>query len=115
MRDILHKMSINHEVSMLDWETVFSVISNIINSMPLAIKERRVRNGKELIDYLSPNTLLMGRNNWREPSGRFKITSNVGKIMEMNKQILEDFYRLLYENWNTLIPRTRSLGSAWTS
>ena len=110
MRDILQKMSINHRVSVLDWETVFCIISNTINSMPLAIRERSVRNGKELIDFLSPNTLLLGRNNWREPSGRFRITSDVGKIMEMNGEIMEDFYRLLFEQWNNLIPRTRVRG-----
>ena len=110
MRDILQKMSINHRVSVLDWETVFCIISNTINSMPLAIRERSVRNGKEIIDFLSPNTLLLGRNNWREPSGRFKITSDVGKIIEMNAEIMEDFYRLLFEQWNNLIPRTRVRG-----
>ena len=54
--------------------------------------------------------MLLGRNNWREPSGRFRITSDVGKIMEMNGAIMEDFYRLLFEQWNNLIPRTRVRG-----
>ena len=64
----------NEKLSILQWETVCSMISNSINNLPIAIGS--------VIDVentylLTPNRLLLGRNNDRSPSGNFIISSNL--------------------------------------
>ena len=62
----------NERLSILDWETLASCISNQINNMPLALGSSK--SNLEALDILTPNRLKMGRNNERSPEGLFTIT-----------------------------------------
>ena len=109
LREILDRLAPGKKASALDWETVFCEISNVINSLPLAMM-RRLKSQDEVADFVTPNTLLLGRNNNREPAGTFQFSSNVGRIIEVNRDIIEDFYQILFSLWQFLIPRAKVSG-----
>ena len=66
VRSSLKKNMHQHRLSIIQWETVSSFISNSIN-MPLAIKN--VKAEVEMADLITPNGLLLGRNNERSSTG----------------------------------------------
>ena len=109
LREILDRLSSGKKASALDWETVFCRVSNVVNSLPLAIA-RRLKAQDEVADFITPNTLLLGRNNNREPAGSFEFSSSPGRIVEVNKNIIEDFYKILFTLWQFLIPRAKVSG-----
>ena len=80
-------------LSVLQWETICSVISNTINDMPLALGN--LVSNFETMDLLTPNRLKLGRNNERSPVGSVTISNNYDKILNNNKNI----YNSWFENW----------------
>ena len=85
----------NHRLSLLQWETIASEIANTINDMPLALKG--IHNF-EIADVLTPNRLLLGRNNDRSPIFPVKITSNPEKFMKQEEKIINAWF----ETWLTV-------------
>ena len=49
--------------SFLDWETTFAFISNFLNNQPMARLSRNRSLTTDLNDIITPNRLLLGRNN----------------------------------------------------
>ena len=89
----LEKTVSNERLSILQWETVMSEIANSINDLPLALGNKVA--DFEMMDLITPNRLRLGRNNDRSPVGSLTITSNLGKILEMNERIFNTWF----ENW----------------
>ncbi|XP_066931129.1 uncharacterized protein [Clytia hemisphaerica] len=85
----IDKTAGNQRLSILHWETLASTISNSINNLPLA-----VGNFKEfeMSDLITPNRLLLGRNNDRSPSEPLTVTNDTDKILRTNKKIFDSWF-----------------------
>ena len=53
--------------SILDWETTFLFISNFLNNLPVARLVKKDSMTSDVNEILTPNRLLLGRNNDRTP------------------------------------------------
>ena len=69
----------NLRLPIIQWKTISSAIANSINNFPLAIGN--IKGEFEMADLISPNQLLLGRNNY-------------DKLMKVNKQIFESWFEL---------------------
>ena len=93
VRKSLEKDIQNERLSVLQWETLVSTISNRINDLPLGLGN--ITSDFESMDLLTPNRLRLGRNNSRSPIGNFTITNNPRKIIQENQRIFEAWF----ESW----------------
>ena len=48
------------------------------------------------MDLITPNRLVMGRNNERSPEGSLKVSNDYGKMIKPNNNI----YQYWFENWS---------------
>lgn len=78
VRQSLEKSVQNQRLSILHWETLASSISNPINNLPLAI--RNSKGDFEVLDLITPNRLLLGRNNDRCPTQVLKVVNDYDKM-----------------------------------
>ena len=87
--------------SVLDWETSFACVSNYLNNLPVARINRERNLSYDVTDVISPNRLLLGRNNQRNPNFLFE-ENDVGYSDRVNKnsQINRSWFTLL----NRLVP-----------
>jgi len=83
----------NHRLSILQWETLSSIIANQINNLPLAIGN--ISGDFECMDLITPNRLLLGRNNQRSPDGFAVECDNPTKILKENEKV----YNAWFEVW----------------
>ena len=74
------------KLSVLEWETIGDQIANCINDTPLAM--RYVPRDVEQIDLLTPNRLMLGRNNDRSPAGPLCTNFNPDRLIEQNERIM---------------------------
>ena len=88
----LEKFINNQRLSILQWETMSAVIANTINNLPLAVGNV---TDCENMDLLTPNRLLLGRNNERGPSGEFVVSKNPTQMIKENTKI----YDAWFESW----------------
>ena len=82
----------NERLSILQWETICAVIANSINDLPIAIGNLI---DVENMDLITPNRLLLGRNNDRSPTGDSIISLNPTKLLDQNSRI----YDAWFESW----------------
>ena len=87
------KASDKQRLSVLQWETLADQVANSINNQPIAVGN--IVEEVENLDILTPNRLLLGRNNERSPTGDLKTTSDASKIIKANG----DIFRLWFESW----------------
>ena len=73
----------NQRLSLIQWETLGFQVANTINNLPIAAG--KVSQGIEQLDLITPNRLLLGRNNDRSPVGTLSVTVDVGKIISQNQ------------------------------
>ena len=78
-------------LSILQWETLVQQISNNINNMPIGLgnKVEMLEN----LDILSPNRLILGRNNNRSPTAPLEIVPDLRMIIENNNRIFEVWFK----------------------
>ena len=88
----LERTLMKSRLSIMQWETVSSQIANEINNLPLALGN--IVSDFETLDLLTPNRLLMGRNNDRSPSGSV-VVQNPHNIEISNRAIFNSWF----ENW----------------
>ena len=81
----------NHRLSLLQWETLGAQVANSLNNLPIGIGN--VARDLENLDLITPNRLLMGRNNSRCPSEKMIVSSDLGRILEQNDEIFEVWFR----------------------
>ena len=82
----------NDRLSTLQWETLVAVIANTINDLPIAVGNLV---DVENMDLLTPNRLLLGRNNDRSPSGQFISSQDASRILHQNEKV----YDAWFESW----------------
>ena len=78
-------------LSVLQWETLGDQVANTINNLPVAT--RYVTRNVENLDLLTPNRLLLARNNDRCPAGPVRVNENIGKILEQHIDLYEAWFR----------------------
>ena len=66
-------------------------MANSLNNLPIGIGN--VARDFENLDLITPNRLLMGRNNSRCPSEKMIVSSDLGRILEQNDEIFEVWFR----------------------
>ena len=76
----------------IQWETLGDEIANCVNDLPLALKH--VAGNIEQLDVLTPNRLLLGRNNDRSPFGPVRITNDPGKLIARNEEIMTSWFEV---------------------
>ena len=75
----------NQRLSLIQWETLGSQIANSINNLPLGLGNKVA--DLEDLDLLTPNRLLLGRNNSRSPTAPLVLSNDVRKIIQTNENI----------------------------
>ena len=93
IRESLDKSVSNERLGIMQWETIAAVTANSINDLPLALGD--VKSDLDNLDLITPNRLLLGRNNNRSPVGSMCVTNSHEKILETNNKIFEAWF----ENW----------------
>ena len=108
MRKMLDKLAINSSSSLtfLQWETVFSKVSSEMNDLPIA-KPSKSNHLDPLWDIITPNRLLLGRNNNRNLKGWFNLSkgSDSEALLRKNQEIMKAWYSIFHDHIHLLIPR----------
>ena len=90
VKDVMSKQLHKERLSPIQWETVRDQIANCVNDTPLAV--RSVPSDVEQIDLLTPNRLMLGRNNDRSPVVPLTVSSNLGKVIQQNERIVTAWF-----------------------
>ena len=77
----------------IQWETVEDQVANIINNLPFAT--RYVAQDVEHLDLLTPNRLLLARNNDRCYAVPVNVSENIDKKVQQHK----DLYVAWFSAW----------------
>ena len=85
VKESFSKCIYNNRLSIIEWETLGDQVANSINNLPIAIGN--IVQGLENIDILTPNRLMLARNNDRCPIGTLTVTENIGKIVKRNTDV----------------------------
>ena len=86
------KKNVNkNRLSVLQWETLGQQISNNINNVPIGLGKKAEM--LENVDILSPNKLILDRNNTRSPTAPLQISHDVRKIIESNNETFKAWFR----------------------
>ena len=85
----------NQRLSFVQWETLMTQISNSINNLPIGLRNR-VSN-LENLDLITPNRLILGRNNDRCANSPLVICPDHKKMIEKNA----DIFRAWFDAWIT--------------
>ena len=89
VKQAMSKKLDQERLSILQWETVGDQIANCINDTPLAT--RYIPLDVEQLDLLTPNRLMLGRNNDRSPAFPLCV-SNPDKLVEQNERIMTAWF-----------------------
>ena len=90
IRNSLEKNMHLQRLSIIQWETMASVVTNSINNMPIAVNN--ISSDVEMADLITPNRLLLGRNNERSPTGRLTVKNDHIKMIRDNEKIFESWF-----------------------
>ena len=94
--------------SILDWETTFSYVSNFINDLPMARMTNSRSLSSDISEILTPNRLLLGKNNQRSPNYIIEEQGVTHKErLSKNNKILEAFFILLNRMTPDLVDRPK--------
>ena len=97
----------NHRLSIIQWETLGLQIANSINNLPLGLGNKT--DQLENLDILTPNRLILGRNNDRCPTQPLELTADHRKIIESNV----DIFRAWFNTWLISYVPTLMKRSKW--
>ena len=81
----------NERLSVLQWETLMQKISNSVNNLPIGLKNKT--EDLENLDIITPNRLILGRNNERCPNAPLTICPDHKKLLESNANILKAWFK----------------------
>ena len=90
VKQVMEKELHKERLSVIQWETVGDQIANCVNDTPLAVKY--VPSDVEQMDLLTPNRLLIGRNNDRSPAAPVTLSSDPGKLIQQNERIVTAWF-----------------------
>ena len=88
----------------MQWDTLFSRISNTLDNLPIA---RGDTSNESALGYeiITPNRLKLGRNNSRSLEGSgidLEMSSNFTKILDRNRFIYQQWYQTFIDNVHLL-------------
>ena len=81
----------NERLSVLQWETLSSVIANTINNIPIGLGN--IISHYENIDLITPNQLRLGRNNDCSPAATMEVTGNPHRISKENRKVFNSWFK----------------------
>ena len=81
----------NHRLSVIQWETLGQQVVNSINNLPIALGNKT--ECLENLDLITPNRLLLGRNNNRSPTEPLILSQDVKKIISTNADIFKAWFK----------------------
>ena len=90
VKSSMSKHLANERLSVIQWETLGDQTANCVNDTPLAL--RHVSRDLDQMDLLTPNRLMLGRNNERSPSVPLYVTSDPEKIITRNAEIVNAWF-----------------------
>ena len=90
IRSSLEKELNNQRLSLVQWETLGQQIANSLNNLPLGLGNKSA--DLENLDILTPNRLLLGRNNNRAPTAPLILSRDVKKIVQKNNDIFTGWF-----------------------
>ena len=90
IRSSLDKELNNQRLSLVQWETLGQQIANSLNNLPLGLGNKSA--DLENLDILTPNRLLLGRNNNRAPTAPLILSRDVKKIVQKNNDIFTGWF-----------------------
>ena len=91
VKESFSKCIYNNRLSIIEWETLGDQVANSINNLPIAIGN--IVQGLENIDILTPNRLMLARNNDRCPIGTLTVTEDIGKIVKRNTDVYNTWFK----------------------
>ena len=97
----------NNRLSIIQWETLGDQVANSINNLPIALG--KVIKDLENIDLITPNQLLLARNNNRCPVGKLSVTEDVRNIIQRNNDVFSVWFRA----WLTSYVPTSMMQPKW--
>ena len=104
----------NKILSLNETFTVLAEVSNLVNERPIGIKPGE----KSAVDYLSPNSLLLGRSTDRIPAGPFEPGSAFTDSPEVTKTrflLVQAIVAQFWSTWTKLYFPTLLVRSKWHS
>ena len=93
VRSSIDKTLQKRRLSILQWETLAQQISNSINNLPIGLGSKV--DSLENLDLLTPNRLLLGRNNNRCPTAPLILSNDCREIIKSN----ENIFRAWFQSW----------------
>ena len=81
----------NERLSLIQWETLMHQISNSINNLPIGLKN--LTQDLENLDLITPNRLILGRNNDRSPNAPLTICNDHKRLIETNANIFRAWFK----------------------
>ena len=95
------------QMTILSYQTAFYFIANELNNVPLCLGSKYAN--LDNLDLITPNRLLLGRNNHRAPVGICEADVPTS-LMETNEHVAKAWWTLWQEEWmNKLIPQANKL------
>ena len=97
--------------SFIQWETIVSSVSSFINGLPVCSNSDDHGGTYGDLNLITPNLLLIGRNNARSPEGFVSFTTNPGKALKNIAETNQLIYDLLGQFIARFIPGKRFTNS----
>ena len=88
----LERALVKTKFSYVQWETFGQQVANSINNLPLGLGNKT--ESLETLDLLTPNRLLLGRNNSRSPSEPLELSGDCRQIVASNAKVFEAWFRV---------------------
>ena len=89
----LEKSLNNNRLSIIQWESLVQQVANTINNLPTGLGN--YTECLENMDLITPNRLLLGRNNDRGPTCPLELSHDVKKIIQTNS----DIFKIWFKSW----------------
>ena len=80
----------SERLSILEWETLAAQVANSVNDLPLALGN--IVGDFEQMDLLTPNRLMLGRNNNRSPTLPLSMSSDPSKFIKLSESIFQSWF-----------------------
>ena len=80
-----------HRLSVIQWETLGKQVANSINNLPIALGNKT--ECLENLDLITPNRLILGRNNNRSPTEPLVLSNDVKGIISTNADIFTVWFK----------------------
>ena len=91
IQESFSKNTHNKRLSIIQWETLANQVANSANNQHIAIGS--IVDDVENLDILTPNRLILARNNDRSSTGNLTVTSDPRKIMQSNNEVFQIWFK----------------------